>query len=108
MGMKQLSVFIENREGRLENVSQFLSENGINVISVSLADTSEYGMLRLIVSDPDKGKSVLKDNGFKVSLTQVQIPAAQLFTVTLGKSFNLLKLHFINSQNNKLTSLGLP
>ncbi|MCR4686501.1 MAG: amino acid-binding protein [Lachnospiraceae bacterium] len=71
MAMKQLSVFIENREGRIENVSQYLSENGINIISVSLADTSEYGMLRLIVSDPEKGKQILKDNGFAAMLSDV-------------------------------------
>ena len=58
--MKQLSVFIENREGRLEDVLNLLKEKNINIISLSLADTSDYGMLRLIVSDPQKGREALK------------------------------------------------
>ena len=56
MLIKQLSVFIENREGRLEKVTETLSENQINIVSLSLADTSEYGMLRMVVSDPVKEK----------------------------------------------------
>ena len=69
--MKQLSVFIENREGRLEDVLNLLKEKNINIISLSLADTSDYGMLRLIVSDPEKGKNALKENGFSATLNDV-------------------------------------
>lgn len=69
--MKQLSVFIENREGRLEDVLNLLKEQNINIISLSLADTSDYGMLRLIVSDPEKGRKALKDNGFSATLNDV-------------------------------------
>ena len=58
--MKQLSVFLENREGRLEDVLNLLKEENINIISLSLADTSEYGMLRLLVNDPEKGRKALK------------------------------------------------
>jgi hypothetical protein len=71
MVIKQLSVFIENRAGRLEQVTETLKENGINITSLSLADTSEYGMLRLIVSDPTEGKKVLKEAGFSTMLTDV-------------------------------------
>jgi hypothetical protein len=71
MVIKQLSVFIENREGRLERVTEALKESGINVASFSLADTSEYGMLRMIVSDPEEGKKVLKEEGFSAMLTDV-------------------------------------
>ena len=52
MTIKQLSIFLENREGRLEEVLDTLGRNDINIVALSLADTSEYGMLRLIVSDP--------------------------------------------------------
>ena len=69
--MKQLSVFIENREGRLEDVLNLLKEKNINIISLSLADTSDYGMLRLIVSDPQKGREALKENGFSATLNEV-------------------------------------
>ena len=71
MVIKQLSVFIENRAGRLEQVTQTLKDNDINISALSLADTSEYGMLRMIVSDPQKGKEVLKEAGFSTKLTDV-------------------------------------
>jgi len=71
MVIKQLSVFIENREGRLERVTEALMERNINIASFSLADTSEYGMLRMIVSDPEEGKKVLKEEGFSAMLTDV-------------------------------------
>jgi len=71
MVIKQLSVFIENREGRLEQVTQALSERNINIVSFSLADTLEYGMLRMIVSNPEEGRKVLKEEGFSAMLTDV-------------------------------------
>ena len=64
MFIKQLSVFIENEEGRLEEVLNVLKEKQISIISLSLADTSEYGLLRLITSDPEAGQKALKDKGF--------------------------------------------
>ncbi len=71
MFLKQLSVFIENREGRLEEVLESLKDNNINIISLSLADSSDYGLLRMIVADPEQGKQVLKDAGFTAMLTDV-------------------------------------
>lgn len=71
MFVKQLSIFIENRQGRLEQVTGALKNHDINIVSLSLADTSEYGLLRLIVSEPDKAKKVLKENGFSAMLTDV-------------------------------------
>lgn len=71
MIIKQLSVFIENRRGSLEQVTEILSKHNINIASFSLADTSEYGMLRMIVSRPEEGKKVLKDEGFSAMLTDV-------------------------------------
>jgi len=71
MVIKQLSVFIENREGRLERVTEALKERNINIVSFSLADTSEYGMLRMIVSNPEEGRKVLKEEGFSAMLTDV-------------------------------------
>lgn len=68
---KQLSVFVENREGSLEEVLTAIKDNAINIISLSLADTSEFGMLRMIVSDPVKGKEALKAAGFSAMLTDV-------------------------------------
>lgn len=71
MFIKQLSVFIENREGRLGEVLTALKDNNINIVSLSLADSSDYGMLRMITSNPEEAKSVLKEKGFSAMLTDV-------------------------------------
>ena len=71
MFVNQLSVFIENREGRLEQVLETLKEKNINIVSLSLADSSDYGLLRMIVSDPETAKNALKEAGFSAMLTQV-------------------------------------
>lgn len=73
MTAKQLSVFIENRKGRLGEVLQVLKENEVNIFSLSLADTTEYGLLRVIVNDPEKARNVLIDAGFSSMLTEVLI-----------------------------------
>ncbi len=73
MVKKQLSVFIENREGRLETVTGILKDNGINMDTLSLADTTEFGMLRLIADDCEKGRQVLKEAGFSTMLTDVLV-----------------------------------
>ena len=59
MFIKQLSVFIENQEGRLEEVLDVLKQEQISIISLSLADTSEYGLLRMITSNPEAGQKAL-------------------------------------------------
>ncbi|NLK75188.1 MAG: ACT domain-containing protein, partial [Clostridiales bacterium] len=69
MVIKQLSVFVENRRGSIEQVTETLSKHNINIASFSLADTSEYGVLRMIVSKPEEGRRVLKDEGFSAMLT---------------------------------------
>ena len=73
MQAKQLSVFIENREGRLQEVLAVVKAANVNILSLSLADTSEYGLLRLIVSDPAKADAALKANGFSSMLTDVLV-----------------------------------
>lgn len=74
---KQISVFLENKAGRLAHVTRVLGEAGINIRALSIADTSDFGILRLIVSDPDKAYEILKESGFTVSETEViavQVP----------------------------------
>ena len=71
MTIKQLSVFVENREGRLEDVLNLLKAENINIISLSLADTSDYGMLRLLVNEPERSKAALKENGFSATLSDI-------------------------------------
>ena len=70
---KQLSVFIENKQGRLGEVLQVLKDNQVNIQSLSLADTTEYGLLRLIVDKPEVGKEKLFEAGFSSMLTDVLI-----------------------------------
>lgn len=71
MVAKQLSVFIENRQGRLGEVLNVLKSNKVNILSLSLADTTEYGLLRLIVNNPELGKEKLAEDGFSTMLTDV-------------------------------------
>ena len=73
MVAKQLSVFIENRQGRLGEVLKVLKENNVNILSLSLADTTEYGLLRLIVNNPELGKEKLVEDGFSTILTDVLV-----------------------------------
>lgn len=71
MFLNQITVFLENRTGRLDEVLETLKVNDINILSLSLADTSDYGLLRMIVSDSDKCKASLKEAGFSAHLTPV-------------------------------------
>ena len=73
MMAKQLSVFIENRQGRLHEVLEVLKNNGVNILSLSLADTTEYGLLRLIVNDPVLGKEKLSEEGFSTLITDILV-----------------------------------
>ena len=73
MFAKQLTVFIENRSGRLAEVLGVLKENKINILSLSLADTTEFGLLRLIVDNAALGKEKLSENGFSSLLSDVSI-----------------------------------
>lgn len=71
MKVEQISIFIENKSGRLAEVTRILGEAGVNIRALSLADTSDFGILRLIVNDREKAKQVLKEKGFTVSKTEV-------------------------------------
>ncbi len=77
MKVKQISVFLENKSGRLAKVSKVLGDRRINIRALSIADTTDFGILRLIVSDPEQALTALKDEGFTVSATDViavQVP----------------------------------
>ena len=92
MGMsntiQQLSVFMENREGRLDEILKILSEARVNIVALSLADTSEYGMLRMIVSDPHKGRAALKNDGITAMLTDVVALRVPHATGSLSKAMH--------------------
>lgn len=71
MKVQQISVFLENKYGRLAKVTEVLGQNGINIRALSIADTSDFGILRLIVNKPEEANKILKSAGFTVSITDV-------------------------------------
>ena len=71
MKVEQISIFIENKSGRLAEIAQILGDSDVNIRALSLADTSDFGILRLIVNDAAKAKGVLKEKGFTVNKTEV-------------------------------------
>jgi len=71
MRVKQVSVFLENKSGRLNEVTSILGEAGINISAFTVADTSDFGVLRLIVNDPEKAYQILKEKDFSVRTTDV-------------------------------------
>lgn len=71
MKAEQISIFLENKAGRLSEVTGILSGAGVNIRALSLADTTDFGVLRLIVDDNSKAEEVLKNAGFTVRITHV-------------------------------------
>jgi hypothetical protein len=71
MKVEQISVFLENKPGALADVTRILGEAGVNIRALSLADTKDFGILRLIVNDNEKAKTVLGARGFTVRKTEV-------------------------------------
>ena len=71
MKVKQIAVFLENKSGRLAAIAKTLSDNNINIRALSVADTADFGILRLIVDDTEKATAVLKEGGFTVGKADV-------------------------------------
>jgi hypothetical protein len=90
MIIKQLSVFLENKSGRLSEVSDLLGQAGINMTAFSIADTSDFGILRVIVSDPGKAVELLKKNHFSSSLTDVICLVCPNKSGALAKALKIL------------------
>ena len=77
MKIEQISIFLEDRAGRLAEVTKLLGDNGINIRALALADTSDFGILRLIVDQPEKAYDILKQNSFaaaEIEVIAVEIP----------------------------------
>ncbi len=96
MVAKQLSVFIENRQGRLGEVLNVLKNNNVNILSLSLADTTEYGLLRLIVNNPELGKAKLAEEGFSTLLSDVLVIRIQHVSGSLQELIVKLSENDIN------------
>jgi len=75
MSIKQISVFLENRTGQLAEITGLLAENNIDLRAISIAETSDYGVLRMITDDADRASSVLLENGHIISMNQVTVVA---------------------------------
>lgn len=94
MFIKQVSVFLENREGSLAQTTEILAKESIHILCISLADTNDFGLIRMIVSDPDKAIEILKEAGFSARITSV-------LGVKLPHSFGMLhKLTQALSESN--------
>ncbi len=96
MNVEQISIFLENKSGRIDEVTSTLSEAGVNIRALSLADTSDFGVLRLIVNDSRKAKDALKEKGFTVSETEVLAVEVADRPGGLHSILNVLKQHDIN------------
>jgi hypothetical protein len=94
--VQQISVFLENKEGRLAEVTEKLSENQINIRALSIADTTDFGILRLIVDQPEKAFSILKKAGFVASITDVIAVSMSDKPGGLAKVLKLLSQKKIN------------
>jgi len=108
MALKQLSVFLENREGRLEDLFQVFEANNIEIHSFSLAESSEYGILRLIASNPEIAKEELRAVDFSASLTDVvavRLPGGfdSLKSVTdaVTSEYNIEYMYVLSTEKDK-------
>lgn len=96
MKVKQLSIFLENRKGRMRKALDVLEKGGVNIRALSIADTSDFGILRLIVPEPDKTKKLLEDNNFIVKIGEVIAVRMQDQPGGLGKILGILDDNDIN------------
>ena len=71
MSLKQLTIFVENKQGSLVDITDTLAQNNVNLRALSIAETQEFGLLRLIVSDNDAAVSALTDKGYLLKITEV-------------------------------------
>lgn len=96
MRVEQIAVFLENKSGRLAEITAILADNGINIRALSVADTADFGILRLIVDKVELAKQVLKANGFTVGKTNVlavEVPDRTGGLATVLKSIEAARLN---------------
>jgi len=96
MKVEQISVFLENKSGRLAEVARTLGDAGVNIRALSIADSSDFGILRIIVNNNDKAVEVLKEKGFTVSKTEVVAVEVPDRPRGLAQVLNLLERKNIN------------
>jgi hypothetical protein len=106
MIIKQLSIFLENKSGRLTEVLKTLSAQNIDIKALTVADTSEFGILRMIVSRPDQACALLKEKGFSVNLTDVLTIATPSEAGSFAHALKLLSDKDISIEYVYAFSLG--
>lgn len=114
MAIRQLSIFVENKQGSLHDITDALAKAGINLRSMCVADTSNYGIVRIIADDPDKAKSLLDSEGYAANVRQINAFAvpdqpgglANVLRLLEGKSVNIDYMYaLITSENGKAYSV---
>ncbi len=93
---KQVSVFLENKQGRLRDVLKLLADNKLDIRALTIAETSDYGVLRLIVDDTDRAVEVLRENNFRVNMTDVIVIEIQDVSGSMYNFVDMLFKHNIN------------
>ncbi|MDI9478057.1 MAG: ACT domain-containing protein [Halanaerobiaceae bacterium] len=106
MIIKQLSVFLENKAGRLTELTGILGRAGINMTALSIADTSEFGIIRTVVSDPEKALQILKEHNFSVSLTDVVCLTTPNKPGALARALEILSVEGISIEYMYAFSIG--
>ena len=96
MLVKQISVFLENKIGRLAEITELLGQNNINIRALAIADTTEFGILRLIVDDPQRAQNVLEKKGFAAKETDVIVVKVADKPGGLARSLKILKESALN------------
>lgn len=106
MSVKQVTVFIANKEGRIEKVTEVLKKNSINITSLSLAESVDFGLLRLIVSEPERAKEALKAEGLSAKTTDVLAvrisnqPGSLHDLLTTVKDFNIEYMYVLSTNDH--------
>lgn len=109
MKVEQIAIFLENKSGRLAEITSILADHNINIRALSMADTADFGILRLIVDKVEEAKTILKDNGFTVGKTTViavQVPdetggLASVLKIIDGAGLNVEYMYaFVNKHSD--------
>lgn len=94
--IKQLSVFVENKKGELTDITTLLSQNGISLKSINLVDSSDFGILRIIVNETQKAKDILDNNGFSLTITEIFAVSIDDHIGSFNEVVSTLSEHGIN------------
>lgn len=96
MIIKQISIFLEDKSGRLTEITKILAEHDINITALSIADSTDYGIVRMIVGRPELAQKVLKEKGMAVQVTEVACMVIPNEPGGLHKALDILTKHDIN------------